>query len=48
MGRENVVAGGDCGFSIHVGMGGVDPDVTYAKLQAMAEGAAIASKKYWG
>ncbi|HEX4298220.1 MAG TPA: epoxyalkane--coenzyme M transferase, partial [Devosia sp.] len=46
-GRENVVAGVDCGFSIHVGMGGVDPDVTYAKLAAMAEGARIASKKYW-
>ena len=35
-GRENIVAGVDCGFSIHVGMGGVDPDVTYAKLKAMA------------
>ncbi|MGD9916068.1 MAG: epoxyalkane--coenzyme M transferase, partial [Rhizobiaceae bacterium] len=46
-GRENVVAGVDCGFSIHVGMGGVDPDVIYAKLGALAEGARIASKKYW-
>ena len=46
-GRENVVAGVDCGFSIHVGMGGVDPDVTYRKLAAMAEGARIASRKYW-
>jgi 5-methyltetrahydropteroyltriglutamate--homocysteine methyltransferase len=42
-----VLAGVDCGFSIHVGMGGVDPDVTYAKLGALAEGARIASKKYW-
>jgi 5-methyltetrahydropteroyltriglutamate--homocysteine methyltransferase len=47
VGRENVIAGVDCGFSIHVGMGGVDPDVTYAKLAAMAEGARLASKKYW-
>lgn len=47
VGRENVVAGVDCGFSIHVGMGGVDIDVVYAKLKALAEGAAIASKKYW-
>ena len=47
-GRENVVAGVDCGFSIHVGMGGVDPDVTYAKLKAMADGAKLASGKYWG
>src|SRR5580698_384883 len=46
-GRENIVAGVDCGFSIHVGMGGVDPDVTHAKLKAMAEGARLASKKYW-
>ena len=46
-GRENVVAGVDCGFSIHVGMGGIDPDVTYHKLKALAEGARIASKKYW-
>jgi 5-methyltetrahydropteroyltriglutamate--homocysteine methyltransferase len=46
-GRENIVAGVDCGFSIHVGMGGVDPDVTYAKLKAMADGARLASRKYW-
>jgi 5-methyltetrahydropteroyltriglutamate--homocysteine methyltransferase len=48
VGRENVIAGVDCGFSIHVGMGGVDPDVTYAKLKAMADGAAIATEKHWG
>jgi 5-methyltetrahydropteroyltriglutamate--homocysteine methyltransferase len=46
-GRENIVAGVDCGFSIHVGMGGVDPDVSYAKLKAMADGARLASNKYW-
>ena len=44
-GRENVVAGVDCGFSIHVGMGGIDPDVTYHKLKALAEGARIASQE---
>ncbi len=43
-----MIAGVDCGFSIHVGMGGVDPDVTYAKLAAQAEGARIASAKHWG
>lgn len=48
VGPENVMAGVDCGFSIHVGMGGVDPDVTFAKLKAQAEGAAIASRKYFG
>jgi 5-methyltetrahydropteroyltriglutamate--homocysteine methyltransferase len=47
LGPENVMAGVDCGFSIHVGQGGVDPDVVWAKLGALAEGARIASKKFW-
>ncbi len=47
VGRENVMAGVDCGFSIHVGQGGVDPDVVWKKLAALSEGAAIASKKFW-
>jgi 5-methyltetrahydropteroyltriglutamate--homocysteine methyltransferase len=47
VGRDNVMAGVDCGFSIHVGSGGVDPDVVWAKLAALREGAAIASRKFW-
>jgi 5-methyltetrahydropteroyltriglutamate--homocysteine methyltransferase len=47
VGRENVMAGVDCGFSIHVGQGGVDPDVVWKKLEALAEGARIASKRFW-
>jgi 5-methyltetrahydropteroyltriglutamate--homocysteine methyltransferase len=47
VGPENVMAGVDCGFSIHVGQGGVDPDVVWRKLAALAEGARIASKKFW-
>jgi 5-methyltetrahydropteroyltriglutamate--homocysteine methyltransferase len=47
VGRENLMAGVDCGFSIHVGQGGVDPDVAWAKLAALSEGARIASKKFW-
>ncbi|WP_374571279.1 cobalamin-independent methionine synthase II family protein [Phenylobacterium sp.] len=47
VGRENVMAGVDCGFSIHVGQGGVDPDVVWAKLAALAEGARIASDRFW-
>jgi len=47
VGRDNVMAAVDCGFSIHVGSGGVDPNVAFAKLAALAEGAAIASKRYW-
>jgi len=47
VGRENVIAGVDCGFSIHVGQGGVDPDVVWKKLEALAQGARIASKRFW-
>jgi 5-methyltetrahydropteroyltriglutamate--homocysteine methyltransferase len=48
VGRENVIAGSDCGFGTWVGMAQVDPDVVFAKLKAMAEGAAIASNRFWG
>jgi len=48
VGRENVIAGSDCGFGTWVGMAQVDPDVVFAKLEAMAEGAAIASNRFWG
>jgi 5-methyltetrahydropteroyltriglutamate--homocysteine methyltransferase len=47
VGRENVVAGVDCGFSIHVGSGGLDPEVVWAKLAALAQGAEIASGRYF-
>jgi 5-methyltetrahydropteroyltriglutamate--homocysteine methyltransferase len=47
VGRDNVMAGVDCGFSVHVGSGGVDPDVVWAKFAALAEGARLASAKYW-
>ena len=47
VGRENVMAGSDCGFGTWVGQAAVDPDVVWAKLAAMAEGARIASKKFW-
>src|SRR5437763_5791853 len=47
VGRENVIAGSDCGYGTWVGQAAVDPDVVFAKLAAMAEGARIASKKFW-
>ncbi len=47
VGRERVMAGSDCGFSTFAGFGAVDQDIVYAKLQSMADGAAIASKKLW-
>ena len=47
VGRDNVMAGTDCGFSIHVGTAGVDPDVVWAKLAALAQGAELASRRLW-
>ena len=48
VGRERVIAGTDCGFSTFAGFGAVDPDIVYAKLGALVEGAALASRKLWG
>jgi 5-methyltetrahydropteroyltriglutamate--homocysteine methyltransferase len=48
VGRERVIAGTDCGFSTFAGFGAVDQDIVYAKLQSMADGAAIASDQLWG
>jgi len=47
VGRENVMAGSDCGFGTWVGQAAVDPDVVWAKMAAMAEGARIASRRFW-
>jgi 5-methyltetrahydropteroyltriglutamate--homocysteine methyltransferase len=47
VGRENVIAGTDCGFATFAGLSDVDPKITWAKLQAMAEGARIASQQLW-
>lgn len=47
VGRDRVMAGVDCGFSVHVGMQGIDPDVAWAKLAALAQGAEIASSRLW-
>ena len=47
VGRERVLAGTDCGFSTFAGFGAVDEDIVYAKLAAMAEGAAMASERLW-
>ncbi len=45
VGRENVMAGSDCGYGTWVGQAAVDPDVVWAKLAALTEGAAIASRQ---
>jgi 5-methyltetrahydropteroyltriglutamate--homocysteine methyltransferase len=47
VGRENVMAGSDCGYGTWVGQAAVDPDVVWAKFAAMAEGARLASREFW-
>ena len=47
VGRENVIAGSDCGFGTWVGQAAVDPDVVWAKMAAMAEGARIATREFF-
>jgi 5-methyltetrahydropteroyltriglutamate--homocysteine methyltransferase len=47
VGRENLIAGSDCGYGTWVGQAAVDPDVVWAKLAAMAEGARIAARQFW-
>ena len=44
VGRENVIAGTDCGLGTRVG----HPKIAWAKFQAMAEGARLASQELWG
>src|SRR3954467_5589307 len=47
VGRENVIAGTDCGFASFAGSSAVDPRIVWAKLRAMAEGAELASRALW-
>jgi 5-methyltetrahydropteroyltriglutamate--homocysteine methyltransferase len=43
VGRENVIAGTDCGMGARV-----HPQIAWAKLKALAEGAALATRELWG
>jgi 5-methyltetrahydropteroyltriglutamate--homocysteine methyltransferase len=47
VGRENVIAGTDCGFSSAAGFSRVDPKIAWAKFRAMTEGARLASQQLW-
>jgi 5-methyltetrahydropteroyltriglutamate--homocysteine methyltransferase len=47
VGRENVIAGNDCGFATAAAGDEVHPDVAWAKLQSLSEGARIASRRLW-
>ena len=48
IGRENVIAGTDCGFAQGETLQRVHPQVMWAKLESLAEGARIATKELWG
>ena len=47
VGRENVIAGSDCGYGTWVGQAAVDPRIVWAKLASLAEGARLASRRFW-
>lgn len=48
VGRERVIAAVDCGFETFAGAARVDATIVYKKLEALAQGARIASGKLWG
>src|SRR5215212_1368576 len=48
VGKENVIASTDCGFSQGWSMIRVHPEIQWAKLRSLVEGAALASKDLWG
>ena len=45
VGEDRVIAGSDCGFGTFAGFGAVDPDIAFAKLKTLSEGAEIANKR---
>jgi 5-methyltetrahydropteroyltriglutamate--homocysteine methyltransferase len=47
VGRERVIAGSDCGFATFGHSNLVEPEIAWAKLAAMAEGARLASAQLW-
>jgi 5-methyltetrahydropteroyltriglutamate--homocysteine methyltransferase len=46
-GRENVIAGSDCGFATFAGSKEVHPSIVWAKFESLVEGAKIASQQLW-
>ncbi len=47
VGRENVIAGTDCGFGTFLGTSVIVPSVAWDKLRSLAEGARLASEELW-
>ncbi|MCI0438680.1 MAG: epoxyalkane--coenzyme M transferase, partial [Chloroflexi bacterium] len=48
VGRENVIAGTDCGFGTSAGIPRVHPTIMWAKFRTMAEGAQLVTRQLWG
>jgi 5-methyltetrahydropteroyltriglutamate--homocysteine methyltransferase len=48
VGRENVIAGTDCGFGTSASMQTIYPPIVWGKLRSLSQGAAIASRQLWG
>jgi 5-methyltetrahydropteroyltriglutamate--homocysteine methyltransferase len=47
-GRENVIAGADCGFAQTATIHRVHPTIVWEKFRVLAEGARLATKRLWG
>jgi len=47
VGRENVIAGADCGFATFAGSTEIHPTIAWAKLRALVEGARLATRQLW-
>jgi 5-methyltetrahydropteroyltriglutamate--homocysteine methyltransferase len=47
VGRENVIAGVDCGFGTFAGRVQVDTNIVWHKLRSLVEGAGLASRALW-
>jgi 5-methyltetrahydropteroyltriglutamate--homocysteine methyltransferase len=48
VGRENVIAGTDCGFATFAGADEIHPSIVWAKFESLVKGAEIASRELWG
>jgi 5-methyltetrahydropteroyltriglutamate--homocysteine methyltransferase len=48
VGRENVIAGADCGFATFAGSTEIHPTIAWAKLRALTDGARLATRRLWG
>jgi 5-methyltetrahydropteroyltriglutamate--homocysteine methyltransferase len=47
VGRENVIAGSDCGFATFAGSKEVHPSIVWAKFTSLVKGASLASQQLW-